>query len=263
MVLALCLIKPAAEAKRSISSFGPCRYRMSSAAITLSCVGNDCVMFFIKPLCRDVSLRISIIDILCSARRFSCATVFPTMLLRPPTLKASTLLFSLYSSTSFSNVFSRRSSPSFSLVFTSNLLSGSITAMPTARQIMPTGKNEKNESPSYDAARSVSSITRLGGVPMSVSIPPILLANANGISNRDALFLLSIAIDTIIGIISATVPVLLTNAPISAVTITTSRNIAVSLLPANCIILPLAALASPVCNMAPPTTNRPTIITTT
>ena len=98
---------------------------------------------------------------------------------------------------------------------------------------------------------------------MSVSIPPILLANANGISNRDALFLLSIAIDTIIGIISATVPVLLTNAPISAVTITTSRNIAVSLLPANCIILPLAALASPVCNMAPPTTNRPTIITTT
>src|SRR5574344_3027421 len=98
---------------------------------------------------------------------------------------------------------------------------------------------------------------------MSVSIPPILLANAHGISSLDGLFLLSIAIDTIIGIISATVPVLLTKAPMRAVTTTTSKNIAVSLLPASCIILWLAALPSPVCNMAPPTTNSPTIITTT
>ena len=171
-------------------------------------------------------------------------------------------MLSLYSSTSFSKDFSRLF-PSFAPVFTSHLLSGSITAMPTARQRMPTGKNEKKDRPLYPASRRVSSITRLGGVPMSVSIPPMLLANAKGMSSLEGLFLLSMDMDTMMGIISATVPVLLTNAPMRAVTVTTSRNVAVSLLPARCMILWLAALASPVCSMAPPTTNSPTIMMTT
>ena len=71
------------------------------------------------------------------------------------------------------------------------------------------------------------------------------------------------AIPTTIGIINATVPVLLTNAPMTDVTITTSRKSAVSLPPANFIIRPPTAFAKPVCIMAPPTTKSPTIIITT
>ena len=91
----------------------------------------------------------------------------------------------------------------------------------------------------------------------------MLLANAKGMSSVDALLRDSAAMDTMIGIISATVPVLLTKAPMNAVTSITSMNNKASLPLAKCIILWLAALASPVCNIAPPTTNSPTIITTT
>ena len=106
-------------------------------------------------------------------------------------------------------------------------------------------------------------MTRLGGVPMSVSIPPMLLAKAKGMSRVDALLRDSAAIATTMGIISATVPVLLTKAPTKAVTSMTSKKSRVSLPLARCIIRWLAALASPVCKIAPPTINSPTIITTT
>ena len=64
------------------------------------------------------------------------------------------------------------------------------------------------------------------------------------------------------GSISATVPVLLTNAPIPAVTSIVSTSRRNSLFPAIFTILPPIILASPVLKMAPPTTKSPTIITT-
>ena len=90
----------------------------------------------------------------------------------------------------------------------------------------------------------------------------MLLAKANGINNVEALLRASAAMETTIGIIKATVPVLLTKAPIVAVTTTTSKNKAVSLSPARRIILRLKALANPVCNIPPPTTNKPAIMIT-
>ena len=80
-------------------------------------------------------------------------------------------------------------------------------------------------------------MTRFGGVPISVSMPPMLLANAKGMSSVDALLRDSAAMDTMIGIISATVPVLLTKAPMNAVTSITSMNNKASLPLAKCIIL--------------------------
>lgn len=67
---------------------------------------------------------------------------------------------------------------------------------------------------------------------------------------------------TRIGSISATVPVLLTNAPMPAVTSMVSTSRRNSLLPASFMILPPIILARPVRKMAPPTTKSPTIITT-
>ena len=67
----------------------------------------------------------------------------------------------------------------------------------------------------------------------------------------------------LMGSISATVPVLLTKAPITAVTSITSKKSRSSLVPASFITLRLIILASPVCTMAPPTTKSPTIMMTT
>ena len=106
-------------------------------------------------------------------------------------------------------------------------------------------------------------MTRLGGVPISVSIPPILLANATGISKRLAFILALVARLTTTGIMRATVPVLLTNAPITDVTTITVINRRVSFVPAKRTILLPSFWARPVCNTAPPTTNNPTIIITT
>ena len=106
-------------------------------------------------------------------------------------------------------------------------------------------------------------MTRLGGVPMRVSIPPMLLANANGMSSRLALVFDLAARLTTMGIIRATVPVLLTKAPMAAVTTMSSMNRRSSLSPAIDRIFPLIFFASPVWKIAPPTTNRPIIIMTT
>ena len=157
-----------------------------------------------------------------------------------------------------------RLSPSwFLLPLRKRLLRGSSTMMPTTMQTMPTGRKLKKRSGSKPFSVSASWMTRLGGVPIRVSMPPILLANANGISRRLALILAFCAKLTTMGIIRATVPVLLTKAPMTAVTTISSRNSPNSLSPANVISLPDAFLASPVCTMAPPTTNSPTIIITT
>ena len=98
---------------------------------------------------------------------------------------------------------------------------------------------------------------------MSVIIPPILLAKAIGISRRLLLMLPLIAILTTMGIIKATVPVLLTKAPIKAVTSITKIRSFTSLSPAKRKILLLIIFANPVWKIAPPTTNSPIIITTT
>ena len=97
---------------------------------------------------------------------------------------------------------------------------------------------------------------------MSVIIPLILLANASGMSKRLGFIFALIAMLTTIGIMIATVPVLLTNAPMNEVTAITSTNRRVSLLPARRISLELIIFASPVWNMAPPTTKSPTIMIT-
>lgn len=90
----------------------------------------------------------------------------------------------------------------------------------------------------------------------------MLLANANGMRNRDVLIPALLAILTTIGSIRATVPVLLTNAPIIEVTPITSKNNFNSLFPASLSSLAPIIFASPVWNIAPPTTNNPIIIIT-
>ena len=135
--------------------------------------------------------------------------------------------------------------------------------MPTATQMMPTGRNEKKDNGSKPAPVSVSCMIRLGGVPMSVIMPPMLLAKASGMSRRLELVFALAAMLTTMGSISATVPVLLTNAPMADVTSMTSSSNRSSLLPASFRILLLIILASPVWNIAPPTTNRPIIMMTT
>jgi len=68
---------------------------------------------------------------------------------------------------------------------------------------------------------------------------------------------------TTIGSIRATVPVLLTKAPIAEVTSITNRNNRNSLFPASFKMRELIIFANPVWKIAPPTTNSPTIIITT
>lgn len=65
-------------------------------------------------------------------------------------------------------------------------------------------------------------------------------------SSREALSRASAAMLTMMGSMSATVPVLLTNAPMAAVTIITMKNSRVSLPLASFIIRLLTIFASPV-----------------
>ena len=109
----------------------------------------------------------------------------------------------------------------------------------------------------------MSFIIRFGGVPISVIIPPMLLAKARGISSLEEFMPALWAMLTTIGSIRATVPVLLTNAPIAEVAIITRRKSLISLLPASFSIRELIILARPVWKMAPPTTKRPIIMITT
>ena len=113
-------------------------------------------------------------------------------------------------------------------------------------QTMPTGRKEKKESDSYPADTNVSCMTRLGGVPIRVIMPPMLLAKANGMSRRLGDISALTARLTTMGSINATVPVLLTNAPMAEVTSMTSRNSLVSLFPANLSRCELIIRASPV-----------------
>ena len=134
--------------------------------------------------------------------------------------------------------------------------------IPVSTQTNPTGVKEKNERLSNPAFSKASCTTRLGGVPIRVAIPPMLLAKARGIRKRLGFMLAFIAILTTMGNIRATVPVLLTKAPMKAVTTIIKMNNFNSLFPANWSILLLIILARPVLKMAPPTTNKPTIMIT-
>lgn len=91
----------------------------------------------------------------------------------------------------------------------------------------------------------------------------MLLAKANGMSNRRAFVFVAAAILTTMGSISATVPVLLTKAPIEAVASMTRRNNLSSLFPDKRNKRPLIIFANPVWKIAPPTTNKPIIMITT
>ena len=83
-------------------------------------------------------------------------------------------------------------------------------------------------------------------MPISVIIPPILLAKAKGINSLPELTPAFAAMLTTIGSISATVPVLLTKAPMAEVPSMTSKKRRVSLFPASLSNLELIILANPV-----------------
>ncbi len=88
-------------------------------------------------------------------------------------------------------------------------------------------------------------------------------AKAMGMRRRLAFILALAARLTTMGSMRAAVPVLLTKAPKATVQRITSRKMVFSLVPAMRSRPPLIFLASPVWKMAPPTTNRPTIMITT
>ena len=104
------------------------------------------------------------------------------------------------------------------------LVRGRRPRIPTVRVMIPTGRNDKNERGAKPAPWSVSLTIRLGGVPIRVIIPPMLLANARGMRSLLGDVPADAAILTTIGIITATVPVLLTTDPIVPVTIMTRRK---------------------------------------
>ena len=89
-------------------------------------------------------------------------------------------------------------------------------------------------------------MTILGGVPISVIIPPILLAKAIGMSTLDGAWPASCDMAMAMGIMRATVPVLLTKAPMAAVTMTMSASVSVSRPCERRRMERLAALAIPV-----------------
>src|SRR5690554_598418 len=146
--------------------------------------------------------------------------------------------------------------------FVKSLLRGIIMIRLTINETKPTGAKEKKWSPFSPALIKASLITILGGVPINVNIPPILLAKAKGIKSLSGPILALKAILTTIGNIKATVPVLLKNQPIKTMTKKTTIKRVTSLLPANLTMRVPMVLASPVLNTAPPTINRPTIIIT-
>ena len=163
------------------------------------------------------------------------------------TCKRNRLLESPYSFTNcFSDLPERLLSSFWPFFERNHLLSGINTSVPTITQTMPTGRKEKKESGSSPAEVNVFCITRFGGVPIKVIIPPILLAKANGINSLLGFIPALIARLTTIGSISATVPVLLTNAPMAEVTNITNRNNRISLVPASLRIRELIIFANPV-----------------
>ena len=97
---------------------------------------------------------------------------------------------------------------------------------------------------------------------MSVNIPPIELAKASGIMSLLGLVPAVLAMASTMGSSSATVPVLLTKAATVAVTSITRKKSFFSLVPASFSKRPEMILAKPVWNTAPPTINRPIIMTT-
>ena len=90
----------------------------------------------------------------------------------------------------------------------------------------------------------------------------MLPAKASGMRKREGEVPAARAMLTTMGIISATVPVLLTKAPTAAVVTIMRTKRRVSLLPAKPMMRLPAILARPVEKMPPPTTNRPTIMMT-
>ena len=129
-------------------------------------------------------------------------------------------------------------------------------------QINPTGVKEKKRSVSKPAASSVSRMMRFGGVPISVSIPPMLPANASGINKREGFPPMERDMLTTMGSISATVPVLLTKAPTKAVANMSKTNKRVSFSPAKRRMPVPMRRARPVLKMPPPTMKSAPIMMT-
>lgn len=75
----------------------------------------------------------------------------------------------------------------------------------------PIKLNSKKENPRVPSSARVLLTIILGGVPVKVSSPPMLEANARGIRSFEGIVFAFQAAETVIGIKAATVPVLLTS----------------------------------------------------
>ena len=169
-----------------------------------------------------------------------------------------------YSFTSSASDFPRLRFPLWSLSFVRNsLLKGSNTMIPTIMQITPIGVNEKNDRGSYPASVSASLYDEVGRRTdegehsahaackrqrHEQSVCACLRFGCEAHDNgHHRGYCARVAY----------------KAPMAAVTTMRSMNRRSSLSPAIDRIFPLIFFASPIWKIAPPTTNRPTIIMTT
>ena len=92
-------------------------------------------------------------------------------------------------------------------------------------------------------------------VPMSVHIPPMMLANESGISNLEGLILAVAAMRPTIGMKTATTGVLLMNADTTATRSISNRVACLGLLRKRSDIRPASICSAPVFNKAAESTN--------
>src|SRR5678815_70646 len=121
--------------------------------------------------------------------------------------------------------------------------------MPAARITAPNGVKSKNPNPAKPACWSALSATRFGGVPTSVSIPPINPAKLSGIISRPGASFCRSATSSTTGMKIATTPVELMTAP-STATASISKASSRPSLPAA-----RRSRKSPICTASPVRTS--------
>ena len=121
-----------------------------------------------------------------------------------------------------------------------------IQAMPATRMTAPMGVKSKKPKLSMPARRSSAVTTRLGGVPMSVSMPPIMAATASGISRLCRARPVCRARPMAMGMKTATAPVELMNAERKATASIMSATSRTGSAPARAMIRAPTPCATPV-----------------
>ncbi len=137
-----------------------------------------------------------------------------------------------------------------------------INTKPTANIVKPTGVKLKKLNGSSPRDTNSLLTATLGGVPMSVCIPPKSDPNDSGMSNLLGLMPASRAKLRATGNITATVPVELINADKNALASINNSIKRVGLLPALLLKKRPTRSATPVSNSPAPTTNKPAIMMT-